>query len=129
MIIYLPSAISELFDRISILNIKQCKIIDEQKLENIAREHENLGLELKKLPELNYCQSFEVGEAYKALHATNIAIWEAIDELGQSILDSIDHSDAAKRIYLGNIERAKNKKKIDSLYGSDIKEEKSYKHG
>lgn len=129
MLIYLPSAVSELFDRVSILNIKQLKITDEVKLSNIIREHTIIAKELASLPTLTSIQSSELAESYRLLHATNLEIWGAIDELSRCMQADEDCTTAAKEIYLGNIARAKYKKKIDQLYGSEILEEKSYRHG
>jgi len=125
MIISIPSAVGELIDKITILEIKAERMSDEAKLKNVR-------LELKLLSETCVKEQV-VGPALDAkkaeLKAINEKLWVIEDDIrdcerakdfGQTFID------LARAVYVTNDERAKVKKDINALFGSQIVEEKSY---
>ena len=121
-LISIPVSIGELFDKISILEIKLERMDDEEKLKNIREE-------LKLLKEISI--KFDIpDELYQRLKVVNEEMWDAEDERRHhEKLKLFDD----KFIQLGRLDHFKNdaravvKKEINILLNSHIIEEKSYK--
>ena len=125
MVVRIPVSWGELFDKLTILEIKQARIDDPQKLANIGRELEALrdvysdaalpGAPLQKLID--------------ELRRTNEALWEIEDDIRNCERHS-DFSDRfielARSVYRTNDKRADLKLRINRLLGSELIEEKSY---
>jgi len=124
--IVIPVSIGELIDKITILEIKNENITDEDKLTNVRSEIDSLRKVMKNLV---------MGEAWDAyalqdrLKAVNKDIWDAEDvirdldrrgEFGREFVQ------IARSIYRLNDARADTKRKINILSGSNIIEEKGY---
>lgn len=121
-LVYAPISIGELVDKITILEIKAERITDSRSL-NIAKE---LGALRSLLREHNFdidCQMIN------ELREVNLRLWHVEDNIRE--MDKSGRFDnafvsLARSVYKLNDERAAIKKKINSEYGSDIVEEKSY---
>ena len=125
MVVKIPVSWGELFDKLTILEIKQARIGDPQKLANIDRELEALrGV---------YTDSSLPGaplqELINELRRTNEALWEIEDD----IRNCERHNDFTERfielarsVYRTNDKRADLKLRINRLLGSELIEEKSY---
>ncbi len=120
----IPSSMGELFDKITILQIKAARISDPGKLKNV-------GHELTLLEALAAENSSLSGHAdlMAELKAVNEALWEIEDH----IRDCEREQDfgprfvaLARAVYQTNDKRAEIKKQINVLSGYDIVEEKSY---
>ena len=115
----------ELFDKITILEIKKDKIINERKLENIKRELASLNETMKKyIPDQSKIQDLK-----KDLKRINLKLWEIED--GKRSAEKNKKFDEkfielARNVYKFNDERAKIKLTINDILGSNIKEVKSY---
>lgn len=122
-----PISIGELIDKITILEIKNLKISDEQKLINIRIELEFLN---DKLNNLNVLKDVNTFEDKKELFAINSKLWEIEDSIrekeNQKLFDS-EFIELARSVYITNDERFRVKNTINIRYNSLIKEEKSYK--
>ena len=107
----------ELIDKITILEIKDERMKDEEKLKNIRHE-------------LDVLQKYEFETSLKEdLKQVNNTIWELEDGIRnlEKVKDfGADFIDKARNIYKFNDERARIKKLINLEQGSDIVEEKSY---
>ena len=118
-------SVGELFDRLSILVLKSWFIKDEEKLKYI-REEKNI---LEPMV-VNYFDENKIGsELYFELEDINKDLWVVEDKLREFEKNRIfdDKFTAhARMVYYKNDERAKAKSKIDELYGSEIREQKSY---
>lgn len=113
----------ELFDKISILEIKMKKIKNKEKLKNIKNEYKVL----KPLLE-NFDKDF-VEARLKSLVYVNTKIWEAEDELReheQTRNFGGPFVNAARRAYQENDLRCTIKKEINLTTGSELIEEKGY---
>jgi hypothetical protein len=107
----------ELIDKITILEIKDERVTDENKLKNIRRELDTL---------LKY--EFET-PLKERLKVVNNALWDFEDGI-RKLEDENDFGEKfiklARNIYKFNDERARIKRNINVEQGSDIIEEKSY---
>jgi hypothetical protein len=117
-------SIGELFDKISILEIKKNMISDPTKITNILKELITLQKvsEKKNLP-------YKKDANYKKLFKVNSLLWD-IEEGKRSHekknLFNKDFIQLSRQVYIQNDNRAKIKKAINKKYNSEIVEEKSY---
>tara|TARA_A100001011_G_scaffold61578_1_gene61568 strand:- start:73 stop:462 length:390 start_codon:yes stop_codon:yes gene_type:complete len=118
-------SVGELFDKISILEIKQEKIKDAEKLKFIDEEHSILKDELNK----NVKSDQKLKELFETLKKINAKLWIIEDNKRQCEKDK-DFTEKfiklSRDVHLLNDERAKIKLKINNLTGSKIKEIKEY---
>ena len=122
----LPVAWGEVFDKLTILAIKQEKIADASKLANVANEFDAISAivgDFSQYPD-------GLVDLYADLKAINLRLWDVEDgkracERAQSFGD--DFVTLAREVYFGNDKRAALKRQINELLGSALVEEKSYK--
>ncbi len=126
MKISVPISVGELFDKISILEIKTKKIKDKTNLKVIKFEL----LELKRIiknKKLN--KSFNKIQYQKLLKINN-RLWSIEDNKRKyEVTKKFDKKfiELARKVYLLNDKRAEIKNKININSGSRIREVKSYK--
>lgn len=107
----------ELIDKITILEIKDARITEEDKLANVRKELETLrALEFPT-------------ERKAALKKVNETLWdleeclrhlETLEDFGEEFIEK------ARMVYKINDERSRIKKEINITSGSNLVEEKSY---
>jgi chorismate mutase len=125
--ILVPISPGELLDKITILRIKAARMTDAKKVANVKHE--------LALLERTWAQSGGAGVAGVAAEEANLL---RVNEKLWVIEDDIRDEERAKRftekfielaraVYFTNDERAAIKKRINTLMGSNIVEEKSYK--
>ena len=119
-----PISPGELLDKITILEIKSEQIEDKTKLSNIKTELELLSNIWNKA-----IGNEELGELKQELKENNKALWDIEDKIrikeAKKEFDQV-FIELARAVYVQNDKRAGTKKKINSLLGSKIIEEKSY---
>ena len=125
MKINVPASIGELFDKITILEIKKANISNKEKLNEIDKELSSLNATVKKfIPDQTKIQKY-VNE----LKNINLKLWSIEDgkraaeknkDFGKKFIE------LARNVYKFNDERAKIKLAINTTLGSNIKEVKSY---
>lgn len=121
-----PTSVGELLDKISILKIKQEKITDTEKLQNVNRE-------LKELETIwDTCKnpSIDLADLCAQLKKVNMQLWDIEDDIRAK--ESTSQFDEefialARSVYKQNDIRAELKKEINIRSGSALVEEKSYK--
>ena len=130
MKILIPVSAGELLDKISILRIKNERIQDNDKKKNIKVELDFLQEALieSEIEETICPKIFDL--MCRQLKKVNEKLWIVEDEL--RLLEkqnkfSSEFVNSARSVYRLNDERARIKKKINDLSGSEIVEEKSYK--
>ena len=115
----------ELFDKLSILEIKLDKIKDKNNLKEIKKEYDILN----NVKNLNIKSMDKVAQLFKELKKVNINLWDTEDNIriceknkdfGKTF---IEH---ARNVYLYNDKRAKIKSDINKILGSNIVEIKEY---
>ena len=118
-------SIGELLDKISILEIKQEKIKDPEKLKFINNEHSILKEQLEK----NVKSDDKLNKLYHSLKEINAKLWIIEDEKRQCEKDK-DFADKfiklSRDVHFLNDDRAKIKLEINNHTGSTIKEIKEY---
>ena len=118
-------SIGELFDKISILEIKQEKIKDPEKLKFIVNEHSILKEQLDK----NVKSDEKLNNLFKSLKEINSKLWIIEDDKRQCEKDKIFKEKFIKLsrdVHFLNDDRAKIKLEINKHTGSKIKEIKEY---
>ena len=115
----------ELFDKITILEIKKSKISNKEKLNDIEKELFSLKETVKKyIPNQS-----SISKYIDDLKNINLKLWDIEDgkraaeknkDFGEKFIE------LARNVYKFNDERAKIKLAINTSLGSNIKEVKSY---
>ena len=123
--IIIEVSIGELLDKISILEIKQEKIKDFEKLKFINNEHSILKDQLKK----NVKSDDKLNNLYQSLKEINAKLWIIEDDKRQCEKDK-DFGEKfiklSRDVHFLNDDRAKIKLEINNHTGSIIKEIKEY---
>jgi len=118
-------SIGELLDKISILEIKQGKIKDPEKLKFINNEHSILKDQLEK----NVRSDDKLNTLYQSLKEINAKLWVIEDDKRQCEKDK-DFGEKfvklSRDVHFLNDDRAKIKLEINNHTGSTIKEIKEY---
>ena len=118
-------SIGELLDKISILEIKQGKIKDPEKLKFINNEHSILKDQLDK----NVKSDDKLNDLYQSLKEINSKLWVIEDDKRQCEKDK-DFGEKfiklSRDVHFLNDDRAKIKLEINNYTGSVIKEIKEY---
>ena len=118
-------SIGELLDKISILEIKQEKIKDSEKLKFINNEHSILKDQLEK----NVKSDDKLNDLYQSLKEINAKLWVIEDDKRQCEKDK-DFGEKfiklSRDVHFLNDDRAKIKLEINNHTGSIIKEIKEY---
>jgi hypothetical protein len=125
MKVNIPISLGELLDKISILEIKNKKILDESKILNIKKELNDLK---KVLDEFNINLS-ETNSLYNKLYKINLTLWEVEDSI--RVLEKNEDFgekfiELARAVYITNDQRFEVKNDINKLFNSEYVEEKSY---
>ena len=118
-------SIGELFDKISILEIKKDKIKDAEKLKFISDEHSILKNQLDQ----NVKSDEKLNELFKNLKEINAKLWVIEDDKRQCEKEKNfgeKFIKLSRDVHFLNDDRAKIKLKINDLTGSKIKEIKEY---
>ena len=123
--IIIEVSIGELLDKISILEIKQEKIKDPEKLKYINNEHSILNDQFKK----NVKSDDKLNNLFKSLKEINSKLWIIEDNKRQCENDK-DFGEKfiklSRDVHFLNDDRAKIKLEINNYTGSTIKEIKEY---
>ena len=118
-------SIGELFDKISILEIKQEKIKDPEKLKYISDEHSILKNQLAK----NIKNDEKLDKLFQSLKKINSKLWIIEDDKRQCEKEK-DFGEKfiklSRDVHFLNDDRAKIKLDINNHTGSKIKEIKEY---
>ena len=115
----------ELFDKISILEIKLHKVKNENNLKIINKEYKSL----KESQDSNIETTEKTKKLYDEIKEINLKLWDIEDNIriceknkdfGKNFIS------LAREVYVNNDERAKIKSQINKISGSNITEIKQY---
>ena len=123
--LHVPVSVGEVIDKITILEIKQERIPDPAKLENIRRE---LTM-LQEVVKAEIQPSNELDALHAKLKGINEELWQIEDDIrDKERAKSFDDEFVrlARAVYVTNDQRAAAKREINELLGSTLVEEKSY---
>ena len=124
MLINTPVSLGELLDKISILIIKEKNIVDTQKQYHIKNELEALNKTLE-----NLISRSQVKEYIEKLIEINSELWFIEDDIRDcERKNKFDQKfiDLARAIYIKNDRRSEIKLEINTKFGSELVEVKSY---
>tara|TARA_B110000285_G_scaffold226845_1_gene287207 strand:+ start:519 stop:914 length:396 start_codon:yes stop_codon:yes gene_type:complete len=115
----------ELFDKITILEIKKTKINEGEKLKDVEKELSSLNDTLKT----TIADTSEVQELIDKLKSINLKLWDI--ENGKRLAEKNNNFgtkfiELSRSVYKNNDKRAKIKLEINNFLGSNIKEVKSH---
>ncbi len=115
----------ELFDKISILEIKEVKIINKKSLKNVKYEL----FKLKQIVKNSNIEIIGISSLIKKLKKVNLRLWEIEDEIRQmEQKKQFDENfiNLARKVYVENDKRSQIKLQINVILKSKIFEEKKY---
>ncbi len=115
----------ELFDKLTILQIKLKKIENKNALWNIKIEHD----ELLKIYNSNFLQNANAKLLKADLKKINVKLWDIEDKIrDKERVKTFDEEfiELARKVYIINDERSRIKRNINEKVGSEIFEEKLY---
>ena len=127
MLINVPVSVGELFDKISILDIKTKKIKNKNDLKIIKHELSKL----RRIVREKKLLSVVIKKKYNSLKLINQKLWYIEDQKRKcEKLNKFDKNfiSLARKVYIFNDKRAIIKRDINKLLGSEIEEIKSYKN-
>ena len=122
MSIKINVSIGELWDKFTILLIKQEKIKDIDKLNKVKKEISLLDKEMNKY-------DYHNNNLFIQLKEVNDNLWKIEDKIRIKEKDKLfdqEFIDLARRVYYENDKRALIKKNINIIYNSEIEEVKHY---
>lgn len=119
-----PVSIGELIDKLSILHVKQLKIVNEDKLSFINKEFE-LIYNMSSM----YLDDEKILNLYRQLIEVNLSLWDVEDEL--RTIETTKNFDShfielARKVYYINDDRFLLKNQINELTDSEVREQKDY---
>ena len=121
----IPISWGELFDKITILQIKKENLQEKNALKNIKVEHDQLN----KIYNSNFLEDENAKRFMTSLKQINKKLWDIEDKIRdkeKSKEFDREFIELARNVYFTNDERSRIKKNINKTYGSQIIEEKSY---
>lgn len=122
--ISVPISLGELFDRISILEIKCERLARPEQRYNATRELELLRAQMRE-----HGVGRGIQPLYAELRRVNETLWDiedAIRDCERRQAFGPEFVQLAREVYLNNDRRAAIKRHINELSGSELREEKSY---
>ena len=120
-----PISVGELFDKLSILELKAAALGDPARRANVLREQAGLDAVRRR----HVAPSSELDALYGELRDVNRRLWQTEDALRdceRAGAFGARFVELARSVYRDNDRRALLKRRINELTGSDIVEEKTY---
>ena len=121
----IPISFGELFDKISILEIKLQNVQEKNALNNVKKEHDKLCM----IYENNFLEDINAKNLMNDLKQINQKLWKIEDNIRDKERNKTfdeEFIELARSVYLTNDKRSKIKRKINETFGSELIEEKSY---
>ena len=122
---FIPISWGELFDKLTILQIKLENLQDKNALKNVKIEYD----ELFKIYNNNFLEDENAKRLLADLKNINKILWNIEDDIRDKERDkNFDEEfiELARNVYITNDERSRIKKNINNTFGSQFIEEKSY---
>lgn len=122
---HIPISWGELFDKITILQIKLENLHDKNALNNVRIEHN----QLIKIFENEFLNNTIANQLLTDLKQINQKLWKIEDkirDMERSKTFNEEFIKLARKVYFTNDERSHIKRNINETFGSELIEEKSY---
>ncbi len=121
----IPVSWGELYDKVTILEIKLEKLKNKSALKNVKKEYD----ELTFVSNNNFSNNKDAEKLLRDLKKINKKLWNIEDRIrvkeSSKVFDK-DFIKLAREVYFTNDERARIKRNINMTFGSEIIEEKLY---
>ena len=120
-----PISWGELFDKITILQIKLDTLTSKKALENVEREHKQLQAIFMRF----FSENAQANQLLVDLKPINQHLWDIEDKIREKERrKSVDDAfvQLARSVYITNDARSRLKREINDVFGSELIEEKSY---
>ena len=121
----IPISWGELFDKITILEIKLKNVHEKNALNNVKKEHDKLRI----IYENNFLENIRAKNLMHDLKQINQKLWKIEDNIRDKERNRTfdeEFIELARSVYLTNDKRSKIKRKINETFGSELIEEKLY---
>ena len=121
----IPISWGELFDKITILQIKLENLKEKNALKNVKLEHDQLFSIFNQF----FLENTIANELINDLKLINQKLWNIEDLIRDKERNKIFNEkfiELARKVYFTNDERSRIKRNINETFGSEIVEEKSY---
>ena len=121
----IPISWGELFDKITILQIKLENLKEKNALKNVKLEHDQLFSIFNQF----FLENTIANELINDLKLINQKLWNIEDLIRDKERNKIFDEKfigLARKVYFTNDERSRIKRNINETFGSEIVEEKSY---
>ena len=115
----LPVSVGEAVDKYSILEIKKSEVGDVERLKHIAREIAAIFPFVEHVIQRHLYH-------YQCLHYVNKKIWDLSDQIRDDSIPESDKTGLYAKTFQWNDARFRIKSKINTLFSSTLKEQKSY---
>ena len=122
---FIPISWGELFDKVTILQIKSEKILSPDSLKNVDKELKELRLIFDKA----FAENLLALEFTEKLRQINFELWNIEDQIREKERKKAFDNEfiqLARSVYMKNDQRSVIKGKINKAFGSDLVEQKSY---
>ncbi len=122
---FIPISWGELFDKITILQIKSEKILSPDSLKNVDKELKELRLIFDKA----FAKNLLALEFTEKLRQINFELWNIEDQIREKERKKAFDNEfiqLARSVYMKNDQRSIIKGKINKAFGSDLVEQKLY---
>ena len=122
---HIPISWGELFDKITILDIKLENLKIKSAIRNVKTEHGQLC----KIFERNLSKNINAKRLMIDLKLVNQKLWDIEDSIRdkeRSKTFDEDFIELARKVYFTNDDRSRIKRNINETFGSELIEEKSY---
>ena len=120
-----PISWGELFDKITILEIKLENLREVNALKNVKLEHDQLYMIYNR----NFYENENAKSLITDLKIINLKLWDIEDKIRDKERNqTFDEGfiELARKVYFTNDERSRIKRNINEIFGSELIEEKSY---
>ena len=121
----IPISWGELFDKLTILQIKLENLQDKNALKNVKTEYNQLRL----IYDNNFLEHKNAKSLLADLKRINVKLWDLEDKIRNKERNKTfdkEFIELARSVYITNDERSLIKRNINEIFGSEIIEEKSY---
>ena len=121
----IPVSWGELFDKVTILQIKLENLKTKSALMNVKKEHDQLFT----IFDHNFSENANAKQLMTDLKLVNQKLWDIEDRIrDKERSKTFDENfiKLARRVYFTNDDRSRIKRNINETFGSELIEEKSY---
>jgi len=122
---FIPISWGELFDKITILQIKLENLKDKNALKNVEIEYEKLNSIFNEV----FFENTKANQLITDLKLINERLWNIEDLVRDKERNKVfdkEFIELARKVYITNDKRSRVKRNINKTFGSELVEEKSY---